>query len=155
MVRRGRHIGCLATCGIDITPFLSVGTKFFGSRNNRGDHFTGDFVFISSYCWERRILSTAPTQSKSSRFMTMASWAILSKPKIAGLFPIKVSERRFCSCSVSVHNIAVFRISARKSELLYKTLLGKAFVDVFNGIMDIFFRSRNSSRSYLCRNPCW
>jgi hypothetical protein len=44
-----------------------------------------------------------------------------------------------------MHNIAVFRIAAQKiGHNFTKSFWEKPFVDVFNGIMNVLFRSRNT-----------
>lgn len=52
----------------------------------------------------------------------------------------KVGQGRFCACTVGVHDVAIFGVSAQNiRDYLTESLGENTFVNVFNGVVYIFF----------------
>ena len=94
--------------------FAKFGQQFVCSVNDSRDLLLpGISNLLRPIVEETRILSTAPTQSKSSMFIINASCAIPFHTEISPVFfPVKISQTGFCSGTVGMHNVAIFRIAA-------------------------------------------
>eukprot|EP00961_Rhodomonas_salina_P249103 3366819-Rhodomonas_salina.1 len=117
----------------------------------------------------RRILSVAPTQRRSSRFMMIASWnhrmrcqsphhgwlhsrsvSHLRDPPphrhVASLLPIQVRQARLRSSSVSVHDVAVRVVAGEKIGDNFTEGPGiQALVYVGDGVVDVLLRGGNAA----------
>ena len=64
--------------------------------------------------------------------------------KVSCFLPVHIGQRRFCSCSVSMHHQAIGIVSCQMIGYNFtKCLREQALVYIFNRIVNVFFGSRN------------
>ncbi len=108
------HVGCLSTGGIDTyTHFAQFGEEFFGAVDDRCDDFARYEHFVAPYCAAHQYVVGG---AYAEQIVDVHDQRILRYPfpdaQVAGLTPVGVSERGFCSCAVGMHDVAPIGVAA-------------------------------------------
>ena len=102
-----------STCEVDAyAKWTQLCKEFLCAVDDCGNHFARDEVFVSS---DGRGDEHLICGTHAHQVVGVHHHGILSDAsphwQIAGLFPIKVCQRRLCACTVGMHDVAIFVIT--------------------------------------------
>ena len=138
------HIGRFTARFVNIhTHFTQICNQFACSVDDGRNHFTRNAVFIPSNGGRKQDIIRG---THANQIIHIHNQRILCNAfphgQITRFTPIHIRQRRFCTCAVGVHNVAIFRIISQKIGYNFtKSLWIQAFVNIFNGVVHIFFGS--------------
>ncbi len=127
-----------------LTHFLQ---KFFRPFNNSRYYLAGNPVFIPSYGRRKKHILGSP---HTNHIIGIHHNGILRNAfpnrEIAGGFPIHISQSRFGTCPIGMHNATLRRIIAQiVGNNLTKSMGKNTLIDVGYGFVHLFLRSRNTA----------
>ena len=136
------HVGGFAPCEVDAYAEVAhLLQELFGAVNDGADYFAGDEVFVAADGGgEQDVVDGAYAEEVVEVHDYGVDGYAFPNAHVAGFFPIKVGQRRFGAGPVGVHDVAVVFIASQIVGYYFaECFREEAFVDVLDGVVDVFF----------------
>mmetsp|Transcript_41222 Transcript_41222/g.78741 ORF Transcript_41222/g.78741 Transcript_41222/m.78741 type:complete len:218 (-) Transcript_41222:204-857(-) len=143
------QVRSLSSCRHDVDAVVAQRSQhLLRAVDQRPQHLPGNEVLVATNGGgEKNVVHRSHTQEvihvHDHRVLSNA----LPHRQVSSLFPVHVCQRRFCSRTICMHDIAIFLVTAQiiRNDLAER-LREDALVNVFDCCVNILFGSRHSTR---------
>ena len=143
------HVGGFAAGEVDADAEVAhLLEEFFGAVDDGADDFARDEVFVAADGGgEEDVVYGSHAEEVVEVHDYGVDGYAFPDAHVAGFFPVEVGEGGFGAGAVGVHDVAVVVVAAEVvGDDFAEGFREEAFVDVFDGVVDVFFGGGNAAQ---------
>ena len=142
------HVGCLAACAIDANAHVAkLLHELVGAVDDGRYYLTRDEHLVAAYRGGNQdVIDGAHAEQVVGIHDERVLSDAFPNAQITRLFPIHIGEARLRASPVSMHDVAVLRITTEDvGDYLAESLREDTLVDVLDGVVNVLFCSAHTA----------